>query len=259
MQCSDCGYQLSPFDKDCPRCKVMSIKGTKPPTTPPIELNFDDHLIDRIEETKLKCANCNNPLECGWLACPKCGTQFETPVLQPSSGKSEAVPLPTVAPSSRSLGDGIIAGLIIIIVLGFLIVNLNKVTKGISSNTSSSPTQSTSDDPVSFSDLSLSQGSPMYFGNRRWAIEVTVHNNLSVPLKPLLVNVIFDDFSSLPLSPATRDILHSRIYSPVSIGPGKSAEWCFAEDDSTDNAAKKPKKLTISTDHSDYPLPLPPN
>ena len=100
MQCSDCGYQLSPFDKDCPRCKTMSIKGTKPPTPPPIKLNFDDHLIDRIEETKLKCANCNNPLECGWLACPKCGTQFEAPVPQLSPGKSEAASGPVGKQSS---------------------------------------------------------------------------------------------------------------------------------------------------------------
>jgi len=68
----------------------MSIKGMKPSKTPPIELNFDDDPIGRIEERKLKCANCNNPLECGWLACPKCGMQFEASVPQLSPSKSAA-------------------------------------------------------------------------------------------------------------------------------------------------------------------------
>ena len=263
MQCSDCGYQLSPFDKDCPRCKVMSMKGTKPSTTPPIELNFDDHLIDRIEETKLKCANCNNPLECGWLACPKCGTQFEAPVPQPLSGKSEAPSLSTIAPSPRSPAGGIIAGLVMIIVLSLLIVNLNKVTKGISP----------SDAPISFSDVSVTKYPPLYGGQRNWSIGITAHNNLSVPLKTFDVTLYFDDFSSILLeldklssikietvnSTLEQHILHPPGFSPPILGPGKSAEWSFSSDDFTDNVAHRPKKLEIATNQGPFEVLIPPN
>ena len=41
MQCSDCGYQLTPFEKECPRCKNFASKGTKSVKSEPIELSFD--------------------------------------------------------------------------------------------------------------------------------------------------------------------------------------------------------------------------
>ena len=270
MQCSDCGYQLSPFDKDCPRCKVMSMKGTKPSTTPPIELNFDHHSIDRIEKTKLKCANCSNSLECGWLACPKCGIQFEAPVPLPSSGKSEAAPLSTIAPPSKSPAGGIIAGLVMIILLGFLIVNSNKVTKGASSITSSA--ESKSDASTSFSDVSVTRSTPLYGGQRNWYVGITAHNNLSMPLKTYSVELYFDDFSSILLEldklssiktetadGALEHALHPPGYSPPILGPGKSAEWSFSSDDFTDNVAKRPKKLIIATDQGPFEVPIPPN
>jgi len=41
MQCPGCGYQLTPFDKDCPRCKNFAAKGLKAVKPEPVELNFE--------------------------------------------------------------------------------------------------------------------------------------------------------------------------------------------------------------------------
>jgi len=41
MQCPECGYQLTPFDKDCPRCRNFASKGLKAAKPEPIELNFE--------------------------------------------------------------------------------------------------------------------------------------------------------------------------------------------------------------------------
>ena len=41
MQCPECGYQLTPFDRDCPRCKNFASKGLKAAKPEPVELNFE--------------------------------------------------------------------------------------------------------------------------------------------------------------------------------------------------------------------------
>ncbi len=41
MQCPDCGYQMTPFDKECPRCKNFASKGIKSVKPEPIELTID--------------------------------------------------------------------------------------------------------------------------------------------------------------------------------------------------------------------------
>jgi len=41
MQCPECGYQLTPFDKDCPRCKNFASRGLKAVKPEPVELNFE--------------------------------------------------------------------------------------------------------------------------------------------------------------------------------------------------------------------------
>ena len=41
MQCPECGYQLTPFDKDCPRCTNFAAKGLKSIKPERIDLNID--------------------------------------------------------------------------------------------------------------------------------------------------------------------------------------------------------------------------
>ena len=92
MQCAECSYQLSPFDKECPRCKNLSMKGLKQGRFEPVELTFDDESqrikpvletipVAIVEGAKAKCTNCSYSLETGWQVCPRCGANLGQAVL----------------------------------------------------------------------------------------------------------------------------------------------------------------------------------
>ena len=115
MQCAECSYQLSPFDKECPRCKNISMKGQKPIKPEPVELVFDDEPqgatlvpdaapsaptpststpLAPAPSAKMKCAYCTSPVETGWLACPRCGANFGAPVPPRPLGAGYPAPNP---------------------------------------------------------------------------------------------------------------------------------------------------------------------
>jgi RNA polymerase subunit RPABC4/transcription elongation factor Spt4 len=77
MTCSSCGYMMSPFDKNCPRCQ--NLPRTAPPP-PPVALPEPPAApAATLPATMMLCPSCGNSMSRKARACPQCGESFEPP------------------------------------------------------------------------------------------------------------------------------------------------------------------------------------
>ncbi len=86
MNCPDCGFVLSPFDKSCPRCATFANKGRHPPPllSGPVRPETLAEEMAAIPEIRpappatsdFACSNCGKTLAGGTRYCPNCGLAF---------------------------------------------------------------------------------------------------------------------------------------------------------------------------------------
>lgn len=92
MLCPNCGYMMSAFDKDCPRCKALA---RSPQLGKTVQLPPRD---DAARYHADKCPRCGASLVPGLQLCTTCGTKFPALIAAPN-------PPPAVAPTQYMISS----------------------------------------------------------------------------------------------------------------------------------------------------------
>ncbi len=120
MQCPKCGYVLTPFEVDCPRCKIFDWFVSVPPEVAPTEPEGVDasaasevdspaavpevplasELVIRDTNPNaalVPCPLCQHPVSPRALQCPNCGHPMASPSAKPEATKPVAAARPVAA------------------------------------------------------------------------------------------------------------------------------------------------------------------
>ena len=116
MQCPKCGYVLTPFEVDCPRCKIFDWFVSVPPaklentddvpaseaagpvTLPTVPLASELDAEDKKRSPALvPCPLCQHLVSPHALQCPSCGHPMASTATKPEAAKSVSTVLPVTA------------------------------------------------------------------------------------------------------------------------------------------------------------------
>lgn len=266
MQCPECGYMMSAFDKECPRCVHMGKSEKPKPPAAPLPTVPQDNPVSMPVKPQSTPAEVPTSSE---ENLPEFSQ--ETPMMAstlPFQNTRKASD-PALVITLTSLG---VLFAILILFAMFHSSNADKVASSAAGGSSADTTppdntafvaaDSPPQDVLTTSGLTVSQGPPEMIGKRSWSAEITVRNNCEIPLAILDAKLKFDDFSEQSLYVNDKNGKHNA-YIGQSVTPkidsGKSENFSFYADDLSDNATKKPTKLVIQVMEGEIDIPVSPN